>query len=217
MYELRNHRGFTKVGRMNEPFQYCIIPSPVGELLIAGDSTGLKVIDFQAGPHPRTPLATWVRTVRPFEEAVEQLNLYFAGQLREFTLPLAPEGTPFQLRVWQALRTIPYGTTVSYSEIASRIGRPRAMRAVGAANGHNPISIVIPCHRVIGKTGALVGYGGGLAIKQALLAHERRVLAALSESHVKTSEIFRHPHKGGKAKMETVKQNGHRRVAARDL
>ena len=113
----------------------------------------------------------------PFREARRQLEAYFAGELREFTLelaPLAPNATLFRQKVWRALLDIPYGATESYGALALRIGLPQAARAVGLANGRNPISIVIPCHRVIGKTGALVGYGGGLERKQWLLAHEQR-------------------------------------------
>ncbi len=110
----------------------------------------------------------------PFREARRQLEAYFEGELREFTLELAPEGTLFRQKVWRALLDIPYGATESYGALALRIGLPQAARAVGLANGRNPISIVVPCHRVIGKSGALVGYGGGLERKQWLLAHEQR-------------------------------------------
>ena len=106
-------------------------------------------------------------------EAARQLEAYFARRLRRFDLPLSPTGTAFQMRVWEALKTIPYGETRSYADIAALAGSPRAMRAVGLANGKNPISIIIPCHRVIGKNGALIGYGGGLPVKAALLALER--------------------------------------------
>ena len=107
-------------------------------------------------------------------EARRQLTEYFAGARRAFDLPLAASGTPFQRRVWEALRRIPYGETISYGELARRIGKPTASRAVGAANGRNPIAIVVPCHRVIGADGTLIGYGGGLPVKEALLALERR-------------------------------------------
>lgn len=109
----------------------------------------------------------------PFRAAREQLEAYFAGELEEFTLELAPAGTPFQQRVWRALLEIPFGTTESYGALARRIGLPQAARAVGLANGRNPISIVIPCHRVIGADGSLTGYGGGLERKRWLLAHEQ--------------------------------------------
>ena len=110
----------------------------------------------------------------PLRAAVEQLRAYFAGELRDFTLSLAPSGTSFQLRVWEELTRIPYGETICYGELADRIGNPKASRAVGLANGCNPISIIVPCHRVIGANGKLTGYGGGLPIKEQLLALERR-------------------------------------------
>jgi methylated-DNA-[protein]-cysteine S-methyltransferase len=112
----------------------------------------------------------------PLAETVRQLRAYFAGELREFDLPLAPAGTPFQLRVWRELRNIPYGQTISYGELARRVGSPKGSRAVGLANGANPISIVVPCHRVIGSSGKLTGYGGGLENKARLLALEREHL-----------------------------------------
>src|SRR6185295_10503338 len=118
--------------------------------------------DLQAGPDDNL-----------FEDVVAQLNEYFAGTRRQFELPLAPAGTPFQQRVWAALLDIPYGQTISYGELASRIGQKSASRAVGLANGSNPLPIVIPCHRVIGANGKLTGYGGGLPIKERLLALER--------------------------------------------
>ena len=153
---------------------YSLLPSPVGNLLLAGDQNGLKQIHFQDGPHPKDPDPTWVENRRFFTEVIKQLNTYFKGRSTTFTLLLAPEGTPFQHKVWNALRRIPYGQTVSYGDIARRIDNPNASRAVGAANGQNPISIIVPCHRVIGQSGDLVGYGGGLPIKRALLALERR-------------------------------------------
>jgi methylated-DNA-[protein]-cysteine S-methyltransferase len=109
----------------------------------------------------------------PLEPAQRQLEAYFRGALREFDLPVAPRGTAFQLRVWAELRRIPYGVTISYGELARRLGDPNLTRAVGAANGANPISIIFPCHRVIGADGSLTGYGGGLEVKRALLALER--------------------------------------------
>jgi methylated-DNA-[protein]-cysteine S-methyltransferase len=117
----------------------------------------------------------WRRDDSAFTEACGQLDEYFAGERTEFDLPLNPAGTPFQRRVWDALKTIPYGEIRSYGEIAEQIGRPGAARAVGLANGRNPISIVVPCHRVIGASGALTGYGGGLERKQYLLDLETRV------------------------------------------
>lgn len=152
---------------------YWILSSPVGDLLIAGTNSGLKLINFQHGRHPLTPYSDWTKNEKVFKDVIRQLEAYFAGKLTRFTVKLAPEGTPFQQKVWNALRKIPYGKTVSYGYIASRIGQPKASRAVGAANRQNPLSIIIPCHRVIGRTGDLVGYGGGLPIKQSLLALER--------------------------------------------
>ena len=123
------------------------------------------------------PEPEWAESRAPFKEAVRQLDAYFAGRLRQFDLPLATGGTAFQQRVWRALRDIPYGETVSYGELARHIERPAAVRAVGAANGQNPISIVIPCHRVIGADGSLTGYGGGLERKRHLLDLEAEVTA----------------------------------------
>ncbi|HTD52012.1 MAG TPA: methylated-DNA--[protein]-cysteine S-methyltransferase, partial [Thermoanaerobaculia bacterium] len=129
---------------------YCAVSTPIGRLLLAGDREGLRRISFQDGFHPVEPASDWRRIEEPFAEVLAQLDDYFAGRLRRFELPLAPQGTPFQQEVWSALTAIPYGDTVSYRELARRVGRPLASRAVGAANGANPLPIVIPCHRVIG-------------------------------------------------------------------
>ena len=118
--------------------------------------------------------SSWSRDDTAFAEVARQLRAYFAGELSQFVLELAPRGTPFQQRVWEALRLIPYGSTTTYGKLAEALGDPRATRAVGLANGRNPISIVIPCHRVIGADGSLTGYGGGMPRKQWLLAHESR-------------------------------------------
>jgi methylated-DNA-[protein]-cysteine S-methyltransferase len=152
---------------------YCYIESPVGRLLLAGTQGELAVIEFENGRRPRRPDASWRKDARAFSQATTELHEYFTGARRQFTLRLSPSGTPFQLRVWQALLDIPYGETRSYGELARRIGQPSASRAVGLANGSNPLSIVIPCHRVIGSNGSLTGYGGGLRIKQQLLELER--------------------------------------------
>ena len=152
--------------------QYCTVSSPVGELLLASDETGLRMLGFQDGTHPTRPQPEWQEDPRPFKTVLAQLRDYFAGKRREFDLPLAPEGTKFQLKVWSALRTIPYGKTWSYGELARRIRKPKAARAVGAANGQNPIPIIVPCHRVIGANGSLTGFGGGLKIKRILLELE---------------------------------------------
>ncbi len=153
--------------------RYCYIESLVGRLLVAGDEEGLRYISFMRGKHRVTPEMDWKEDRHFLREAMRQLRLYFEGKLREFTVKLAPQGTPFQLNVLRALQRVPYGETVSYGELARRIGKPKACRAVGAANAHNPLPIVIPCHRVIGSNGRLVGFGGGLDIKQKLLDLER--------------------------------------------
>lgn len=147
--------------------------TPIGPLLLAGDDGGLRVLAFAGGDRaPRVP-ADWQPDAGTLEPAVSELTAYFSGQLTGFATAVAPQGTMFQRAVWDELQRIPYGKTISYGELARRIGNPRAVRAVGLANGSNPIAILIPCHRVIGSNGSLVGYGGGLPIKQALLALER--------------------------------------------
>ena len=153
---------------------YCVMQSPVGRILLAGNARVLTHLSFQDGRHPIDPDPRWTYSEKPFQRPIRQLNEYFSGKRNTFTINLAPQGTPFQQRVWQALQTIPYGQTLSYAQIAKAIGKPTAARAVGAANGQNPVSIIVPCHRVIGSNGKLVGYGGGLSIKEALLAHESR-------------------------------------------
>ena len=144
--------------------------SPVGRLLLAGDATVLRRVHFQAGPHPLRPPAAWRQDAAPFERALTQLTEYFRATRRTFDLALAPVGTPFQLAVWQALRAIPYGETLSYGELAQRVGLAGGARAVGLANGANPLPIIVPCHRVIGADGSLTGFGGGLDIKRELLS-----------------------------------------------
>jgi methylated-DNA-[protein]-cysteine S-methyltransferase len=153
---------------------YSYLTSPLGRLLIAGDSAGLRLIHFQRGPQQGRPAPDWHEDQRPLDAALTQLEAYFAGTLRQFTLDLAPQGTPFQQAVWRTLQDIPYGETTSYGALARQLGNPRAARAVGAANGQNPLAVVIPCHRVISSAGKLIGYAGGLDIKQALLTFERR-------------------------------------------
>jgi len=154
--------------------QYAYLDSPIGRLLLAGRAGALSLIYFLSGPGRLTPDTAWQEDPRPFAEARRQLEAYFAGRLEVFDLPLALDGTPFQVKVWRAVAEIPYGQTRAYGEVARRIRRPNAVRAVGAANGQNPLPIVIPCHRVIGSNGSLTGYGGGLPIKRALLALESR-------------------------------------------
>jgi len=155
------------------------IESPLGPLLLAADDTGLCSIDFVNGRRPASPNPAWHEDPERLLEPVRQLRAYFAGDLEKFDLPLSPAGTEFQLAVWKRLCEIPYGETISYGELARRLGNPNASRAVGLANGSNPIPIVIPCHRVIGSNGKLTGYGGGLPIKEKLLALERRQLRLL--------------------------------------
>ena len=150
---------------------FTIVPSPVGELLLARDDHGIAEIHFHPDPHD-----DWQRNDTAFADAIAQLDEYFLGKRRKFTLKIAPRGTAFQLDVWGALREIPYGETRSYREIARRIGKPEAIRAVGAANGANPLPIVVPCHRVIGSNGSLTGFGGGLAAKRYLLDLEQGAL-----------------------------------------
>lgn len=149
--------------------------TPVGKLLIAGDEQGLRHVSF-AESHFSAPVTTpgddWELNENRLREAVRQLNAYFSGKLVAFDLPLAAEGTDFQRRVWKALCKVEYGTTASYGEIAKSVGNPTAARAIGMANGRNPIAIIVPCHRIIGSSGKLVGYGGGLRHKQTLLKLE---------------------------------------------
>jgi methylated-DNA-[protein]-cysteine S-methyltransferase len=152
--------------------RYDEIETPVGPLLVAADEAGLRRIHFQSGQERLRPDPSWERDPAPFRTLARQLAEYFARGRRTFDLPLAPAGTPFQLATWRALSTIPYGETISYAELARRVGRPAASRAVGAANGKNPLPIVVPCHRVIGKDGSLTGFGGGLETKRALLELE---------------------------------------------
>ncbi|HET7844521.1 MAG TPA: methylated-DNA--[protein]-cysteine S-methyltransferase [Xanthomonadales bacterium] len=157
------------------------MPSPVGTLLLAADDAGVRHIRFERERHPMRREGDWVRDPARLAYVRAQLDEYFAGARRTFDLPLAPRGSDFQLRVWQALRAIPWGRTVSYSEVARRIGELEAVRAVGAANGRNPLPIVVPCHRVIGADGSLVGFGGGLGRKRWLLAHEGAVPEAVGD------------------------------------
>jgi len=166
------------------PAGYDIIDSPVGRLLLTGDEralTGLYMLD--AGEHSASPQPGWLRREGGFPEAAAQLARYFAGELRDFDLPLAPVGTRFQLAVWEELTRIPYGKTVSYGDVAGALGKSLlASRAVGLANGRNPISIIVPCHRVIGADGSLTGYGWGLDRKEWLLRHEGAMAGADSPS-----------------------------------
>jgi methylated-DNA-[protein]-cysteine S-methyltransferase len=148
------------------------LESPAGRLLLAGDGVRLQHIHFQTGRRDMRPPDDWVRDARKFERAIAQLGEYFAGRRRQFDVELGAKGTEFQRTVWRALVQIPYGETVSYGELARRIGQPQASRAVGLANGANPLPIIVPCHRVIGSDGSLTGFGGGLPLKRRLLELE---------------------------------------------
>ena len=149
------------------------VASPIGALLLVGDGGVLSGVYMERHRHgPEPEVRSSQRDDAALSASREQLEAYFAGQLTRFDLPLAPQGTEFQQRVWTALRDIPYGETISYAELARRIGKPQAVRAVGGANGRNPISIIVPCHRVIGSDGALTGFGGGIERKRWLLRHE---------------------------------------------
>jgi len=147
--------------------------SPVGPLLLAAEEMGLRLVWFLRGKRTRPPDPAWREDPAFFADVLRQLNSYFAGELREFNLPLVFEGTDFQKKVWKTLTAIPYGETISYGQLAKQIGEPKAVRAVGAANGQNPIPIIVPCHRVIGSNGSLTGFGGGLENKRKLLELER--------------------------------------------
>jgi methylated-DNA-[protein]-cysteine S-methyltransferase len=156
---------------------YIYLETPIGTLLIAGDAEAVRRIDFPKNGKASTADEGWTESAKgPVGVAAKQLKEYFAGKRADFDLPLAPEGTEFQRTVWRSLQDIPYGETISYGELAKRVGNPKASRAVGAANGQNPIPIVIPCHRVIGANGKLTGFGGGLPTKEKLLALEAKQL-----------------------------------------
>jgi methylated-DNA-[protein]-cysteine S-methyltransferase len=155
---------------------YTSFDSPIGELLAVGDGRTLHGLHMQEG---RTAIAVrpeWEAADEPFAELRAQLDDYFSGRRTDFEVPLTLGGSPFQRRVWRALQDIPYGETITYGEQARRVGVPSAPRAVGAANGRNPICVIVPCHRVIGADGSLTGYGGGVERKRALLELEAGVL-----------------------------------------
>jgi methylated-DNA-[protein]-cysteine S-methyltransferase len=157
------------------PTTHRLIDSPVGPLTLIGRGESLAALYMGEHRHAADPATYGSRHDGAFPDAVEQLGQYFAGERTTFELRTEAAGTPFQLEVWEALGKIPYGSTCSYGQLAERIGRPGASRAVGLANGRNPISIIVPCHRVIGANGSLTGYGGGVERKAALLALERGV------------------------------------------
>ncbi len=154
--------------------------SPIGELLLTGN--GHQLVGLYTAEHVRLPVEIGLRSDAEFADVHRQLDEYFGGNRVSFDLPLAPRGTEFQRQVWQQLQAIEFGSTRSYRQLASRIGNSEAVRAVGLANGRNPISIIIPCHRVIGSNGALTGYAGGLSVKQWLLTHERTVASRLAQA-----------------------------------
>jgi methylated-DNA-[protein]-cysteine S-methyltransferase len=161
------------------PVYYTWFDSPVGTLLLAGSSAGLKLVSFAAGSRATSVHPEWQVDNAAFVEVVDQLQSYFAGARKNFELDLVLEGTQFQKKVWTALQEIPYGETISYKNLAEAVGSPKAVRAVGAANGANPIPIIIPCHRVIGNDGSLTGFGGGLPLKKQLLeleSHQLRLI-----------------------------------------
>ncbi len=160
------------------PYRYQMLPTPCGPLLLVINEQGLCHVDFCHSPHPVQLEESWQPDEAALAPYAEQFSAYFAGRLHVFELPLAARGTEFQQQVWQTLTRIPYGQTRSYADIADTIGNPKAVRAVGAANGRNPLAIIVPCHRVIGRDGSLTGYAGGLAIKQWLLAHEQRQVSS---------------------------------------
>lgn len=153
---------------------YSYVESPIGDLLVAGDDGVLKLVSFPCGSMAREPGEGWERKDSEFDEVRRELGEYFEGKRESFDVPLEADGTDFQRDVLGALQQIPYGETRTYGEIAEHLGKPKASRAVGAANGRNPIPILIPCHRVIGSDGSLTGFGGGIDTKEFLLSLERR-------------------------------------------
>jgi methylated-DNA-[protein]-cysteine S-methyltransferase len=155
---------------------YTTFDSPIGELLLVGDGEAVARLHMMGSRHPVAADPAWRRDERAFGDVRSQLEEYFAGERQSFDVPLQMAGSEFELRVWEALRAIPYGETASYGEIAAGIGSPGAARAVGLANGRNPIAVIVPCHRVIGADGSLTGYGGGLERKRLLLYLEAGVL-----------------------------------------
>jgi methylated-DNA-[protein]-cysteine S-methyltransferase len=166
---------------MDSRIFYTSLDSPIGALVLTSNGEAITGLFMEKHKGEPKPIDDWRRDDELFREAAVQLRAYFAGELTDFDLPVATGGASFQQRVWAELRKIPYGSTISYGELARRIGNPKASRAVGAANGDNPISIIIPCHRVIGSNGKLTGYGGGIERKKYLLKFEADTLARLNE------------------------------------
>ncbi len=179
----------------NTQVYYSIYLSPVGELLLTSERgmlSGLNMALQQGKPAP-SPKPQWRRDDKALHDVRRELDAYFEGDLQTFDLPLHMAGTPFQKQVWQGLLKISYGTTISYAELARRIGRSGASRAVGAANGRNPIGIIVPCHRVIGANGTLTGYGGGLDRKEWLISHEAAAVAGCDQGKLQQGNL--HPRK----------------------
>ncbi len=160
--------------------------TPIGILKIAIDDKGLRYVLFESNKHAPPHIVDWRKDFNATQIAREQLLQYFAGERKEFDLEISLEGTDFQQRTWQTLASIPYGQTWSYAELAKQVDSPKAVRAVGAANGRNPLPIVLPCHRVIGSNGSLTGFGGGLPVKQWLLEHESSVIRATRSNSLDT-------------------------------
>ena len=155
-----------------ERLRWARVAAPVGPIVVVASDAGLRRLSFDGGRRPLAPAPDWIEDRAALAEPVEQLRAFFAGALRRFELDLDAPGTDFQRSVWAAVAAIPYGETASYADVALAAGRPRASRAVGAANGANPLPIVVPCHRVVGADGSLTGFAGGLEAKRWLLAHE---------------------------------------------
>lgn len=156
----------------HDTIRFDTFDTPIGRMTMAADSQGLRHVLFPDNKYPPADRASWQHDAGALRDAREQLLQYFSGERHVFELPLHPVGTPFQVQVWTTLAGIPFGSTWSYGDVARRIGSPQAVRAVGAANGRNPLPVVLPCHRVIGSDGSLTGFGGGLPLKQWLLSHE---------------------------------------------
>ncbi|WP_306252732.1 methylated-DNA--[protein]-cysteine S-methyltransferase [Parvularcula sp. IMCC14364] len=157
---------------MMDTIFFTYIPSPVGNFLLAGRDGALTCTSFTTGHRDRQPQSDWREDAGPFSEIIPQFTAYFEGEATQFDIPLRSQGTDFQKKVWQALTAIPYGRTWSYGDLARKVGNPNASRAVGAANGANPLPVIVPCHRVIGASGKLTGFGGGLDTKATLLRLE---------------------------------------------
>lgn len=153
---------------------YCHMDSPVGPLMLAGCDQALRLVNFPKGSQARKPHISWREDKSRFSTEIAELDAYFKGDLQEFTMPIILEGSPFQTSVWAALRTVEYGALASYGEIAKKLGKPGAARAVGGANNANPVPIIVPCHRIIGANKSLTGFGGGIKTKKYLLDHEAR-------------------------------------------